>query len=148
MDEVGKILPSLIGRQIGSGEPQVLEVLISLWPRIAGKTMAQHSQPARFAAGVLTLAADGATWGTQLQYLAKDICAGINGFLGRALVKKLRIQVVAQASLFVPPRPLRDTAVLVPPVVEGAVDVGPIRDREIASAVETSYAKYFSRPRR
>lgn len=148
MDEIGKVLPSLFRKQIGRAEPHVLEILVPLWPRIAGKTMAQHSQPARFASGVLTLAADCATWGTQLQHMTEDIRAGINGFLGQPLVKKLRIKTVAQPSLFSSARCSPGTVTPAPPVVDQAVDLNAIADREVASALARSYAKYFNRPRR
>ena len=96
MDEIGKILPSLFRKQICRAEPHLLEILLPLWPRIAGKTMAQHSQPALFASGVLTLTTDCATWGTQLRHMTEEIRAEINGFLGQPIVKKLRIKTMIQ----------------------------------------------------
>lgn len=148
MDDVGKILPSLFRKQIGRAEPQVLGILVPLWPRIAGKTMAQHSQPARFDSGVLTLAADCATWGTQLQHMTEDIRTGINRYLGQPVVKKLRVKTVPQSSLFSPLRPLGAAFVPAPPVMPPAMDLKSIADREIASTLAKSYAKYFNRPRR
>ena len=68
--------------------------------------MAQHSQPAFFASGVLTLTTDCATWGTQLRHMTEEIRAKINGFLGQPIVKKLRIKTVTQPGLFSLPRPL------------------------------------------
>ncbi len=100
MDQIGKLLPALFKKQIGRAEPHLLEILVPLWPRIVGKTMAQHSRPALFAFGVLTLNADCATWGTQLRHMTEEIRAGVNGFLGQAIVKKLRIKTVTQPDLF------------------------------------------------
>lgn len=148
MDEIGKILPSLFRKQIGRNEPHLLEVLLPLWPRIAGKTMAQHSQPALFSSGVLTLATDCATWGSELRQMSEEIRVEINGFLGQAIVRKLRIKTVTQPRLFFPPRPLRGNAPRVPSRVEPAMDTTSIADPVIASALASSYAKYFSRPRR
>jgi len=133
---------------MGRAEPQVLGILVPLWPRIAGKTMAQHSQPARFDSGVLTLAADCAMWGTQLQHMTEDIRTGINRYLGQPVVKKLRVKTVPQSSLFSPPPPRRATPVLAPPVMPPAMDLKSVADREIASTLAESYAKYFNRPRR
>jgi predicted nucleic acid-binding Zn ribbon protein len=146
VDEIGTILPALFRKQIGRAEPNMLGILVSLWPRIAGRMMAEHSQPARFDSGVLTLAADCATWGTQLQHMTEDIRAGINRYLGQPLVKKLRVKTMTCPSLFSPPQPLRKTALPVPPAAD--MDVKSIADREVASALANSYAKYFSRPRR
>jgi len=148
VDEIGKILPSLLSKQIGRPDPHLLGILIPLWPRIAGKTLAQHSQPARFASGVLTLAADSAMWSTQLQHLTKELRAGINGFLGRPLVRKLRIMTVTQPGVFSPPPPSRRTAAPAPTVVPQAMDLNSIADREVASTLASSYAKYFNRPGR
>jgi len=148
VDEIGKILPSLFRKQIRRQEPHLLEILLPLWPRIAGKTMAQHSQPAFFASGVLTLATDCATWGTQLRHMTEEIRAEINGFLGQPIVRKLRIKTVTQPNLFSPSRSSRGTAPPAPPRVEQALDTASIADREVASALASSYSKYFNRPRR
>lgn len=112
VDDIGKILPILFRKQIRRAEPHLLDILFPLWPRIAGKTMAQHSQPTFFASGVLTLTADCATWGTVLRHMTEEIRGEINGFLGQQIVKKLRIKTVTQADLFSSPRSPRGT---VPP---------------------------------
>jgi hypothetical protein len=148
VDEIGKILPTLFRKQIRRAEPHLLDIVVPLWPRITGKTMAQHSQPAFFASGVLTLATDCATWGTQLRHMSEEIRARINGFLGQPIVKKLRIKTVAQPDLFSPSRPSRGTALPAPPRTVQALDTTSIADPEIASALASSYSKYFNRPRR
>ena len=148
VDEIGKILPSLFRKQIRRAEPHLLEILRPLWSRIAGKTMAQHSQPANFASGVLTLATDCATWGTQLRHMTEEIRAEINGFLGQPIVKKLRIKTVSQPDLFSPPRPASRTTLPAPTPVSQAMDTDSIADPAIASTLASSYAKYFTRPRR
>ena len=145
VDEIGKLLPSLFGRQICRAEPHLLEILIPLWPRIAGNIIAQHSKPSLFASGVLTLHTDSATWGTQLRYMTEEIRAEINGFLGRPIVKKLRIKTVNQSDLFSPPRQSRATSRISAPAVEKPMDTDSIADPEIASALLNSYAKYFNR---
>jgi hypothetical protein len=148
VDEIGKILPSWFGKQIRRADPHLLEILLPLWPRIAGKTMAQHSQPAFFASGVLTVTTDCATWGTQLRQMTEEIRAEINGFLGQAIVRKLRIKTVTEPSLFSPPRSSRQTAPPAPALTAPAMDTTAIADPEIASALATSFAKYFHRHRR
>jgi len=148
VDEIGKIIPSLFRKQIRRAEPHLLEILLPLWPRIAGKSMAQHSHPALFASGVLTLATDCATWSTQLRHMTEEIRAEINGFLGQPVVRKLRIKTVTQPGLFSPPRPSRGTAPFAPPLVQQVMNTTSIADPEIASTLATSYTKYFNRPRR
>jgi hypothetical protein len=148
VDEIGKILPSLFRKQIRRAEPHLLDILLPLWPRIAGKTMAQHSQPAFFASGVLTLTTDCATWGTQLRHMTEEIRAEINGFLGQPIVKKLRVKTVTQPALFFRPRVSQGSAPPLPPPVSQAMDTDSIPDPEVATALASSYAKYFNRPRR
>ena len=148
VDEIGKLLPSSLRKQIRRTDPHLLQILLPLWPRIAGKTMAQHSQPALFASGVLTVAADCPTWGAQLRQMTEEIRAEINGFLGQPIVRKLRIKPLTEPNLFSTPRPSRETAPPAPALVEQPMDTAAIADPEIASALATSYAKYFNRPRR
>jgi len=147
VDEIGKLLPFVFRKQIRRAEPRLLEILIPLWPRIAGKTMAQHSQPAAFESGVLTLTTDCATWGAQLRQMTEEIRAEINSFLGQPVVKKLRVKKVAQLDLFAS-RPSSGTATRTLVLPEGGVDTTSIPDPEIARVIASSYAKYFARPRR
>jgi hypothetical protein len=148
VDEVGKILPALFRKQIRRDEPHLLEILLPLWPRIAGKSIAEHSQPALFASGVLTLAADSATWSTQLRHLSEEIRVVINGFLGQPMVKKLRIRTVTQPNLFSTRRPSHGAHQSTPPLAPQPMETGAIADPAIASALANSFAKYFNRPRR
>jgi hypothetical protein len=148
VDEIGKLLPTLFRKQIGRAEPHLLEILVPLWPRITGKIMAQHSQPALFASGVLTLHTDSATWGTQLRQMTEEIRTEINAFLGKAVVKKLRIKTVTQHGLFSSTRPARRAVPTVPFSTGRAMNTDSIADPEIAAALESSFAKYFSRPGR
>ncbi len=144
MDDIGRILPGLFRKQIRRAEPRLVEILLALWPRIAGKAMAQHSRPASFANGTLTVSTDCPTWGTQLRHMTEELRAGINGFLGQPIVRKLRIKT-EPSSLFVPQTAERRTAPL--PALRDRTDTAAIADGEIAAAFSASYAKYFSRHR-
>ncbi len=148
MDEVGKIIPFVFRKQVRRAEPHLLEILAPLWPRIVGRSMAEHSQPAVFESGVLTLTTDCPNWSSQLRQMAEEIRATVNSFLGQPLVKKLRIKKVAQLSLYPPARPARQAATRTPNPKEADVDTNSIPDPEIARIVSSSYAKYFTRPRR
>ncbi len=92
MEEVGKILPAVFKRRVHLGEQTLVEVLAPLWPRVAGKPIAQHSRPVAFEAGTLTLVTDCPSWAAQLRLMAEEIRAEINSFLGRPIVKKLRVR--------------------------------------------------------
>ncbi len=148
MDEIGTILPTLFRKQIRREEPHLLEILVPLWPRISGRIIAQHSRPSFFAAGVLTLTTDSSTWTTQLRLMSDEIRSQINDFLCQPIVKKLRVKTVIQPSLFSPSRPSNGIASPAQPRMAQAMDTNSIADPAIASALASSYAKYFNRPRR
>lgn len=145
MDEIGRILPGLFRKQIRRSEPHVVEILLPLWPRIAGKPLAQHSRPAFFASGLLTVSTDCATWGGQLKQLTEELRAGINGFLGQPIVRKLRIKT-EPPGVFSAPTMRKDSGPSYDFRVQVA-DTAAIADPEIARAFAASYAKYFSRHR-
>jgi len=147
VDEIGKLLPALFKKQIRRAEPHLLEILGPLWPRIVGKAMAMHCRPVLFDLGLLTLHADGATWGNQLRYMAEEVRAKVNGFLGQTIVKKLRIKTVTQPELFAGARRAKDA--IPPPVQPGELrmDTHSIADPQVAAALASSYTKYFNRTR-
>ena len=91
MEEIGKILPKVLQPQLSRLEPPVVEVLAPLWTRVAGKALARQCRPVAFSAGTLTLATDDADWAEPLQQMAEEIRAHVNNFLGKPVVKHLRI---------------------------------------------------------
>ena len=93
MEEIGNILPAIFRTQLRRDSAPLLEILIPLWPRIAGKGIAEHSQPVAFAAGVLTLGTSCPSWAGQLRRMTEEIRAGVNSFLGCPVVKKVRVQL-------------------------------------------------------
>jgi predicted nucleic acid-binding Zn ribbon protein len=91
MEEIGKILPKVLKPQLSRLEPPVVEVLAPLWTRVAGKALARQCRPVAFSTGTLTLATDDADWAEPLQQMAEEIRAHVNNFLGKPVVKHLRI---------------------------------------------------------
>ena len=91
MEEIGKILANVFKPQLSRLEPPVVEVLAPLWSRVAGKALACQCRPVAFSAGTLTLATDNAEWAEPLQQMAEEIQTQVNNFLGKTLVKRLRI---------------------------------------------------------
>jgi hypothetical protein len=148
VQEIGRLLPSVIKKQVPHVDPAWIEILRALWPRMVGKAMARQCQPASFASGTLTICTDSRTWATQLRYLAEEIRAEINGFLAQSLVKKLRIKLVPQLELFPPKAVVPAASDCFPAPASPAKGTGLIPDAEIAHIVAKSYAKYFARERR
>jgi hypothetical protein len=98
MEEIGKILPKVLKPQLCRLEPPVVEVLAPLWTRVAGKALARQCRPVAFSAGTLTLATDDADWAEPLQQMAEEIRAHVNNFLGKPVVKHLRILRVGKVA--------------------------------------------------
>lgn len=91
MEEVGKILPKVLQPQFSRLEPPVIEVLAPLWTQVAGKALARECRPVEFNSGILTLATHDPDWIESLKQLAEEIRAHVNSFLGKPVVKHLRI---------------------------------------------------------
>ena len=75
----------------------MVEILAPLWPRVAGKAIAANSRPVAFAAGTLTVAAAG-PWAAQLDFMSEEIRAAINAYLGREVVKKVKLRKAPRLS--------------------------------------------------
>jgi len=59
------------------------------WPQVVGPALAAVTSPLRLTPGTLTLACSGPV-AMELQHLAPELVARINGHLGRAAVERLR----------------------------------------------------------
>ncbi len=145
MEEVGRILPAALRRLGRIDKTRVAETLASLWPRVVGKSIAEHSGPVAFEAGTLTLAAVGESWTLELRRLAEELRAEINGFLGVSVVSKLRVE---RRDAWEPPATTaRRPAVLRQPETTPLEPApgGAALDPEMAGILERSFARYFAR---
>ena len=61
-----------------------------LWPRVAGPAIAEHATPVSERAGILTISCDASVWAQELDLMANDLVAALNGALGSPLVRELR----------------------------------------------------------
>jgi hypothetical protein len=145
MEEIGKILPKVLQPQLSRLEPPVVEVLAPLWTRVAGKALAKECRPVAFSAGTLTLATEDPDWAEPLQQMAEEIRAHVNNFLGKPVVKHLRILSVSKLDRG--DRSLRQPEEL--PVSEPNrrdwPRRGPGMASDMAEVIGRSRAKYFGR---
>jgi len=91
MEEIGKILPKILKPELSRLEPPMVEVLAPLWTLVAGKALAKECRPVAFSAGTLTLATEDSAWAEPLRQMAGEIQAHVNNFLGKPVVKHLKI---------------------------------------------------------
>jgi len=98
--------------------------LLADWPALVGPALAAVSQPRRFAAGTLTIACNGPV-AMELQHLAPQLIARLNGQLGEALVRNLRfVQQRPDRPLPAPPPPPRPLPPRVAAELESLPDAG------------------------
>jgi hypothetical protein len=92
MEEIGKSLPGILRGYLRRESPHLIEVLAPLWLRVTGPAIAQHSRPVAFSAGTLTVETASEVWAVQLRQMGEELRAEINGCLGVAVVKRLRVR--------------------------------------------------------
>lgn len=71
---------------------QRLELLRGNWRHIAGERAWQHSRPTRLSKGTLTVAADGASWASELSIQAGSLLEKIEAIVGRGVVQRIKVQ--------------------------------------------------------
>jgi hypothetical protein len=98
LEEIGKILPRVFERRAAKQDAGLTEFLALLWEQVAGPAIAAESRPQGFAGGTLTLAVSSAAWAVALKKMSEELRAAVNGYLGRAAVRKLRIVVPSRTT--------------------------------------------------
>lgn len=61
------------------------------WAGIVGPELAEHTRPEHFEDGELTIAADSATWATQLRLLSSNLVRRLNQELGHGTVRRVKV---------------------------------------------------------
>lgn len=61
------------------------------WPQIVGPELAEHTKPETFEDGVLVIAADSASWATQVRLLAANLVKRLNEDLGHGTVRRVKV---------------------------------------------------------
>ena len=103
---LGNLIPAITRPAFRRKSPAGSQVLAD-WAQIVGPALAAVTSPLRLSAGTLTLACAGPV-AMELQHLAPELIARINGHLGRLVVERLRfVQQAAGGPRPVPaaPRP-------------------------------------------
>jgi predicted nucleic acid-binding Zn ribbon protein len=61
------------------------------WAEIVGPELAEHTKPETFEDGILVIAADSASWATQVRLLASNLVKRLNEDLGHGTVKRVKV---------------------------------------------------------
>ena len=145
MEEIGKILPAVFKRHLRPSDPALVDLLAPLWPRLVGKAIARQSRPVAFEAGRLQVATSCPTWAAQLQQLAEEIRAEINGHLGVPVVKKLRVRYEPGSGGTDAPTSARASQAAPESPTGRMPDNAARLEPELSGVLQRSFAKYFSR---
>ena len=158
MEEVGRIVPRALKNHVRRDSAPLLAVLVGLWPRVAGRAIAEQARPVGLSAGTLVLTASSPCWAVQLQALSGEICAAVNRALGQALVKGLRVRHARRPAaeggepLSGRGADLLNASPAAPPWsgIRVAADTGPFAalDPQTREVLSQSFAKYFARETR
>lgn len=127
---IGNLIPAVTRPAFRRRSPAGAQVLAD-WAGIVGPALAAVTTPLRLSAGTLTLACAGPV-AMELQHLAPELIARINGALGRAAVERLRFVQQAGAAPRAAPPPA-PPATVPTPVRERLSD---LPDGELRQALE------------
>jgi hypothetical protein len=146
VEEIGKSLPGIFKRHVQRTGSQLVEVLAPMWAQVAGRAVAEHSRPVAFWSGTLTLATPSDTWAAQLRLLAPEILEAVNAFLGGAVIKELRVNLVPglAPSKFELRGSQIETRDRTPFRIAPCEFPGGL-DSETKNVLERSFSKYFAR---
>ncbi|WP_237216553.1 DUF721 domain-containing protein [Falsiroseomonas oryziterrae] len=128
---IGTLIPAVTRPAFRKRSPAGAQVLAD-WAQIVGPALAAVTTPVRLSAGTLTLACSGPI-AMELQHLAPELIARINGQLGRAAVERLRFVQQAGPPGARPPPPPAPPAAVPTPVRERLSD---LPDGELRQALE------------
>ncbi len=126
---LGAVLPAITRPAFRKRSPAAA-TLMADWSQIVGPAIAAVAAPVRFSSGTLTIAASGPI-ALELQHLAPELIARLNGHVGRVLIERLRFAPpVRLAGLQPPPAPPppRATALAEPQAPLEGVPDGPVGD--------------------
>jgi hypothetical protein len=152
MEEFGRIVPRALKTYVRRDKAPLLAVITGMWPRVAGRAIAEQARPVAFSGGSLALSTSSESWAVQLQALSSEICAAVNKGLGQQLVKHLRVRLVHDSGAA--PGPAIQTPQSLPaaPAWDDSpetADSGPLAGLDPATRkiLSHSFAKYFGRGR-
>jgi predicted nucleic acid-binding Zn ribbon protein len=81
-----------LATRLGAGSSNDYASIFSKWPETVGSQVAAHATPIALKQGVLMVEVDDRRWGTQLKWLAPEICKKLNEQTGSAEVERIEIK--------------------------------------------------------
>lgn len=123
---LGRLLPAITRPAFRKQPPASAQIAMD-WAELVGPALAARTHPRRLSGATLTIGCDG-PMALELQHLAPELLARLNGRLGRVAVERLRF-------VQLPPAMPPPAAATPPPPAEAearravaALEAGPLRD--------------------
>jgi hypothetical protein len=123
----------------------MMAVLTGVWPRVAGKAVAEQARPLEFSAGRLTLAVACPNWAIQLKALREEIRRALNEALGRAVVRQVRVKQVSHDDVGARAAArVEETAPISAKWIDPDLPALAQLEPQLREIVSKSYVKYFT----
>ncbi len=88
---IGTIIQHVAGRLLEQPRSKA-QKLYREWRQAVGEQVAQHSEPARLAGGILTVRVDSPVWNSQLHHLKEELLEKIQHRLPPGTVREIRFR--------------------------------------------------------
>ncbi len=137
---VGSVLPALVRPAFRRRSPAAAQLMTD-WAAIVGPALAAVTEPRRLSGTTLTVACAGPV-AMELQHMAAELLARINGHLGRIVVERLRFTqdtAAARPPVSPPPKVEAPSAAAIP-----GVPPGPLHEalRRLSAALTAKAASF------
>jgi predicted nucleic acid-binding Zn ribbon protein len=142
MTELSLLLPNAL-RQLPPSDELAEKLVISVWERAVGETLAQRTRPFRLYQSTLIVSVPSIMWKRELHHLQEEILEGLRKAIGRRIVYALEFRVDNEFDSRGASPPARSAEI--PKSVDLSLDC--IEDAELRRSFVAAASSYLNRPR-
>ena len=142
MTELSLLLPNAL-RQLPPSDELAEKLVISVWERAVGETLAQRTRPFRLYQSTLIVSVPSLVWKRELHHLQEEILQGLRKAIGRRIVYALEFRVDDEFDSRKASPPARSAEI--PKSVDLSLDC--IEDAELRRSFAAAASSYLNRPR-
>jgi predicted nucleic acid-binding Zn ribbon protein len=143
MTELSLLLPKAL-RQLPPTDELAEKLVISVWQRAVGETLAQKTKPFRLYKSILIVAVPSLMWKRELHHLQEEIIEKLRQAVGQKIVQALEFRVDIEFDSATVALPAADGADISEPVF---LPADCIKDEELRRAFAATASSYLNRTR-
>lgn len=143
MTELSLLLPKAL-RQLPATHELAEKVVISVWPRAVGETLAQKTKPFRLYKSTLIVSVPSLMWKRELHHLQEEIIEKLRQAAGQKIVQALEFRVDVNFDSATVAPPAADRADIREPVL---LPLDCIEDEDLRRALAAAASSYLNRAR-